>query len=107
MRIAIDLDGVIAQGVDYTNYEECRVVPGTTEYMLSLKDAGYYIIIYSARWEEDREVTELWLFAHGVPYNELILGKPLADIYLDDKALKFENWESAWNQIEKLSKRKS
>lgn len=107
MNIVVDLDGVIAQGSNYPNYEECRVVPGATEYLLSLKDAGHYIVIYSARWEVDREVTELWLFVHGVPYDKLILGKPLADVYLDDRAMKFEDWESAWDQIEKLSKQKS
>lgn len=107
MRIRVDLDGVIAEGADYPHYEECRVVKGATEYMLSLKDAGCYIIIHTARWEEDREVTESWLSAHGIPYDELILGKPCADIYLGDEVLKFTDWETAWKEIEKLSKQKS
>jgi hypothetical protein len=31
---------------------------------------------------------ELW----GVPFDELILGKPAADIYIDDRALPAQIW---------------
>lgn len=97
-KICVDLDGVIAEGADYPFYADCRVVSGAVEYLESLRDSGWYIIIYTSRWEQDREVTEWWLKAHQIPFDKLILGKPLADIYLDDKAIRFTSWEEVWNE---------
>ena len=35
-----------------------------------------------------RELTELQLLQWGCKYHQLILGKPSADIYIDDRAIK-------------------
>jgi hypothetical protein len=34
-----------------------------------------------------------WLDKHGIPYDEIHFGKPHADVYIDDNALRFEGWD--------------
>ena len=52
---------------------------------------GHTIKLYTARGSETgadwREVTLAQLFGANVYYHELIMGKPHADIYVDDKGI--------------------
>ena len=64
----------------------------------SLYTDGNLIKIFTARGSETginwKNVTETQLKAWGLKYHQLILGKPAADIYVDDKACneKDFNW---------------
>ncbi len=64
----------------------------------SLYTDGNLIKIFTARGSETgidwKNVTEAQLKAWGLKYHQLILGKPAADIYVDDKACneKDFNW---------------
>lgn len=107
MRICIDLDGVVCRlrnpGQDYTQLEP---VPGALEKLQELKGAGHYIILYTARHMKtcggnvgqviarQGAITLDWLKRHGVAYDELHFGKPHADVYIDDNAMRFETWDS-------------
>ena len=55
-----------------------------------LFDEHCYIKIYTARGmisgTDYRELTEWQLEEWGIRHHELIMGKPAADIYIDDKA---------------------
>ncbi len=107
MRICIDLDGVICQlrGPDQT-YAELQPVPGAVEKLRQLKAAGHYLIIATARHMKTCEgnvgrvvarqgaVTLEWLRRHGIEYDEIHFGKPHAQVYLDDNALRFSGWEN-------------
>jgi len=37
----------------------------------------------------EKLVTMKWLETHRIPYDELILGKPVADLYIDDRSFDF------------------
>ena len=39
------------------------------------------------------QVTLEWLARHGIPYDEIYFGKPWADVYVDDNALRFTSWD--------------
>ena len=39
-------------------------------------------------------VTLDWLARHGIEYDEFHFGKPHADVYIDDNALRFDGWDS-------------
>lgn len=54
--------------------------------MKKLTKKGVKIIIYTSR--HDKKKTLKWLKRYKVPYNKLLFGKPLADIYVDDRAVK-------------------
>lgn len=93
MRISIDLDGVLAQGEsNWPNYLYCVPVKGAVNALRELRRLGIWIIIHTARCTEDRIVTAEWLNWHGFVYDELVMGKPVADIYLDDKGERFTTW---------------
>jgi len=104
-RICIDLDGVIAalkRGQD--SYASVLPVPGAAEKVRALKQAGHTIIIYTARHMKTCSgnvgqvvarvgaVTMEWLARHDIPFDEIYFGKPQADVYIDDNALRFTEW---------------
>lgn len=105
MRICVDLDGVIA-GLKSEGQTYSDVVPvaGAVEKLCALKENGHYIIINTARHMKTcnanaglvnariARVTLEWLEKHGIPFDEIYFSKPWADVYLDDNAHRFENW---------------
>ena len=34
-----------------------------------------------------------WLKKNKIPFDQLVLGKPIGDHWIDDRAIKFKNWE--------------
>ena len=105
MRICIDLDGVICH-VKATgqSYADVAPITGAVEHLHALRAAGHYIIIHTARHMKTCEgnvgsvvarigaLTLEWLARHEVPYDEIYFGKPWADVYIDDNALRFSSW---------------
>lgn len=105
MKICIDVDGVLCElRTADQSYADVRPLPGAVERMKSLKAAGHYLILCTARHMKTchsnvglvvaRQGKALfdWLAAHDIPYDELWFGKPHADVYLDDNALRFTRW---------------
>ncbi|UFJ42456.1 HAD hydrolase family protein [Brevibacillus humidisoli] len=112
MRIVIDLDGTICQlkGAGDT-YETLAPVPGAVEAVKRLKQAGHEIVIHTARNMKTQrgkvtdviasvgQVTLDWLDRHGVPYDEVVFGKPYGDVYIDDLAIRFCDWQETMAQL--------
>lgn len=93
LSIAIDIDGTLCpQPMDSSEYATLELFPGCKETISTLKNLGVRIIIWTARTEEWRAITEYWLNDKGIPFDELVMGKPNAQLYIDDKALKFTTW---------------
>jgi len=106
MRICIDLDGVIANlKKEGKTYSDVKPVNGAIEKIKKLKENGHYIIIYTARHMKTcngnvskvlakvGKITLDWLEKYQVPYDEIVFGKPWADIYIDDNGFRFKNWD--------------
>jgi capsule biosynthesis phosphatase len=105
MRIVIDLDGTICPiKQPDQSYSDLPVLPGAVERIRQLRAAGHYIIIQTARNMATRKanvgqvvkhvgkITLDWLEKQGVEYDEIHFGKPNADIYIDDRAWRFNSW---------------
>ena len=105
MRIVVDLDGTICPIKQKgESYADLQPLAGAVEKLRALQDAGHYIIIQTARNMATCEsnlgkviknigkITLDWLEQYEVPYHEIYFGKPNADIYIDDRALRFEAW---------------
>lgn len=107
MRIVIDLDGTICpvrRGSQ--KYSELQPYPGAVERIRRWRAEGHYVIISTARnmqtcqgnvgrvMRNVGKVTLDWLAEHGIEYDEIYFGKPNADIYIDDRAMRFEAWET-------------
>ena len=107
MRICIDIDGTICEiKKPEEAYKDVKPIPGAALKIKQLKEEGAYIILCTARHMKtcnanvgqvlarQGETLLTWLKEHDFVYDELWLGKPYADIYIDDKALKFDgSWE--------------
>lgn len=86
-----DIDGVLTIETDGHNYERRSPNMEMIACVNDLHTQGHTIILQSARWKKDENITEVWLRKHAVQYDSLILGKPKADYYIDDKMLPMED----------------
>lgn len=101
---AIDLDGTLADtgpgkfSADMLSadiqqvYREATPIQKNIDRVNKLYDEGSIIIIHTARFSEDRDLTEKWLADHNVKYHRLALNKIRADFYVDDKNLSVEKF---------------
>jgi capsule biosynthesis phosphatase len=98
-RYCFDIDGTICAQSDIGKYSEAIPYLDRIEKINKLYYEGHYIIYFTARGMltyngNVSEVHKVWydvtldqLSKWGCKYNELILGKPSADYYVDDKAV--------------------
>lgn len=105
MRICIDLDGVICElRQPGRGYEDVEPVEGAAQKLRALRSAGHHVIIHTARHMKSCEgnvglvlarqglATLRWLDRYGIEYDEIHFGKPHADVYVDDNAVRFASW---------------
>jgi len=97
--VAFDLDGILAESEPALTWERDPPVAFYTFYQASVPNAEniellnrlqatkkYKIVIYTARVENFREVTEAWLKKHEVRYDCLVMSKMYFDALLDDRS---------------------
>jgi uncharacterized HAD superfamily protein len=88
MKIVIDIDGVICE--ETKPYSKAKPIIGAKERITYwFFQRSHKIVLHTSRREQDRKRTEKWLKEHGIPYDKLVMGKPKADLYIDDKAIRF------------------
>jgi len=91
IRICIDLDGTICDEPNIEppeRYKHVKPYPEVVQMLRKFHERGHHITIHSARFECDREITEKFLKENKIPYDELILGKPRAEIYIDNRSIR-------------------
>ena len=85
----VDIDGTLCGITKDHNYHLATPNQNMIGAVNALYDAGHYIKIFTARGMcsgmEYEELTREQLNAWGVKYHELIMNKPSADYYIDDK----------------------
>jgi len=85
-----DLDGTLCTNTE-GEYESAIPFPERISKVNALYEEGSSILIYTARGTvtgiDWRPLTEKQLAEWGVKYHELRLGKPFADVYIDDRAM--------------------
>ena len=112
VNIGVDFDGVIHKNSkgyhDGTVYDE--PVEGAREALQKLSEK-YTVILYTAKARRDRGLvngrsgTQLiwdWLKEHDLNQyvSKVTAEKPRAVAYIDDKGIKFDNWNSVLSQID-------
>ena len=115
MRIVFDLDGVICElKKPSESYSEVIPKKKVIQKMRDLKEEGHYLIIHTGRHMRTCEgdvgkvikkvgkVTEDWLEKSKVTYDELVFGKPYADMYIDDLGIEFSSSEKLGKKIESI-----
>lgn len=98
ISFVFDIDDTICNNKnrDYENAIPIREVIRKINY---LYDNGAVIKLYTSRGmvscngdiekiiAKNKDILERWLTKNGVKFHELIFGKPLGDLYIDDKAM--------------------
>ena len=110
--ISIDFDGVIHD--DNLGWHDGTIygspIEGSLEAIKMLAE-NYTLILYTAKAKPDRPLVEgktgveliwEWLDKYGVKdcFKEITAEKPRCLFYIDDKAIRFNNWKQALKDVE-------
>jgi capsule biosynthesis phosphatase len=100
MRVCFDLDNTLVTYPQVPgDYTTVQPVETMIELVRKMKSEGHTIIVHTARRMKTRNhnvgavcrdigrITFDTLDKFGIPYDELIFGKPYADIYIDDRSV--------------------
>ena len=82
---AVDLDGVLCvEDKDYslTGFINKKPIKENIQAVNKLYRQGHTINVYTARTHGYRPVTEAWLKMHWVKFSNLIMDKPIFDVYV-------------------------
>ncbi|MCT4223065.1 HAD family hydrolase [Elizabethkingia anophelis] len=106
MQIIIDFDGTICTEERTYSRSMAKPLDHAIESVNKLYDQGHTIIIYSARTWMEYEMTMDWLSRYNVKFHQLILGKPIGDVWIDDRAINFNGWENVNKILEEKTNKK-
>lgn len=101
MKYVFDIDDTISESA-FRDYDNARPIESIASLIRNLKkmDGENVVCLYTSRGmvscggdlntieEKHRPRLERWLNENNVPYDELIFGKPHADVYVDDRAVR-------------------
>lgn len=95
MIYCFDIDGTLCANTD-GDYERAEPDFRVISRVNSLYESGHKILLYTARGATTgidwRGLTEGQLGSWGLKYHALYMGKPTADLYIDDKAINLRDW---------------
>ena len=121
MRVVIDLDGTICTlKKENQSYRDVTLIEGADNFIKNLRKQGCYVIIQTARnmatcegnlgkvMSNVGKITLDWLEKNKIEYDEIYFGKPNGNIYIDDRAFRFNNnWKDLnFEVLKKISKEK-
>ena len=99
ISIMVDLDGVISTEERVFDRPLAKAIPGAREALQELKEAGHTIVIYTARGWAEYNYTKAWLDQHDIAYDAIQMGKPIAHVWIDDRAIRFRDWRQTLEDL--------
>lgn len=90
--VAIDIDGTICTEERTFERPLAKPLPGALEALQMIKANNNVIILWTGRGWEQYRVTKQWLDDHDFPYDQIIMGKPIVNVFIDDRARHFKSW---------------
>jgi mannose-6-phosphate isomerase-like protein (cupin superfamily) len=94
-KVFFDLDNTLCN-TEGNNYEKSKPIIERINYVNNLKEDGNYITIWTARGSTTginyKDLTIKQLQEWGVKYDNLLMGKPSYDIYIDDKSFNVDSF---------------
>ena len=92
----IDIDETICRTPNTLDYSKARPIKKAIDKVNSLYEKGHTIVFWTARGTGSgidwRDVTESQLKIWGIKYHDLKFGKPIYDVFIDDKNLNSNDW---------------
>lgn len=105
MKIAFDLDNtVLTQGSPEKNYTDSFVKDGMVDFVNSFYEQGHEIYFFTARHFKHHIYTDNFLRNCGFKFHGLYLNKISVDLYVDDRAFRWEDGmeKQLFNLVDKL-----
>jgi hypothetical protein len=103
LTYCFDIDGTICD-TPATDYAAAVAIVEAVAEVNRLYDSGNRILLFTARGTvtgiDWRPLTESQLRSWGVKYHDLLLGKPSADVYVDDRAVSAAAWRKSGYQMD-------
>jgi hypothetical protein len=100
-KVLVDFDGVVhrySKGwADGTVYDP--PMPGASDALAELAGRGYELVVFSTR---DRDQIAAWLERWGFPPYRITNVKEAAVALIDDRAIRFVDWEQAAGDLRRL-----
>jgi len=100
MVILIDIDGTICTEERPFDRPLAQPLPGALESVSRFVQDGHTVVLWTARGWDQYRVTKTWLDEHHFQYDQLLMGKPIANLIIDDRARHFTGWDK--NYLEGL-----
>lgn len=93
MILAIDFDHTICDtDKPPKGFKMGPPMQGAKDALIEYKRQGHTIIIHTAQTTHDH--IKDWMNYFQIPYDQITNIKPLADLYIDDKAYHFTTWSN-------------
>ncbi len=103
MKIAFDLDNtVLTQGSPENNYIDSQVKDGMVEFVNSLYNQGHEIYFFTARHFKHHVYTDNFMRKSGFKFHGIYLNKISVDLFVDDRAFRWEDGKE--NELSNLIK---
>jgi len=105
MIIAVDFDGTV---VEHQYPAIGPLKEGAKETLLAFRKAGHKIAIWTCRAGKEEQDVRRFLVDNGLPFDSINTAVPgtdlgtrkiYADVYIDDKAIRYED---NWKEIRRL-----
>ena len=93
MVVMIDINGTVCEELSPFDRPLAKPLPGAVERVNAYVDAGHVVILWTGRGWDQYRVTKKWLDDHGFKYAQLLMGKPIANLIINDRARRFEGWD--------------
>ena len=110
MILCFDLDNVICKTKN-VEYKDAKPIARTVKIINKAYNFKFKILIFTGRFygkcngnlnkilKMDNGLTKKQLKQWGIKYHSLIFGKPVFDVYVDDKNFEFKkNWHKKFNK---------
>jgi uncharacterized HAD superfamily protein len=108
--LLIDIDGTVCDDI---RNEESHLFPTANRYDESLNvinkwyNDGNHICFFTARREENREVTEKWLSDNEFKYHALIMNKPRCKdeqeyVWIDNRKVRGITYKGVWGDLKEV-----
>ena len=97
MKYAFDIDNTLVR-TDGNDYQNCTPIQHRIDRVNRLFDEGHTIYLFTARGmasgNDYHDLTTKQMQDFGIKHHRLIMGKPDADLFVDDKAISVDEWDA-------------
>lgn len=98
--LVVDIDSVLAIEDRNTPLMDRMVIGDAVEAIRILKQKGFKIILFTSRFNYQKDETIEWLNKNNIEYDKIVFGKPRGLLYIDDRGYRFKGWKKFFEDVE-------